>query len=279
MNDSARAILLRCLTTVMLPVARFCLRRDIKLQDFVESAKFAFMEAAQEELRRLKQEANVTRLSVMTGIHRPDVRRLLKGRTQRKGPKAVPIRVLGQWQKDKRFKTAGGKPRSLSAEGENSEFVELVKSISRDVNPYSVLNELLRSGSVERVRGGKVRIVSRVFVPKGDMEQGFELLSRDTDDMLSAVEENILEPREKPNLHISTEYDNVSPKHEAEIRAWLIREGSAFHEKARNFLSSFDKDVSVARSSELGQMRVAVCAFSRVDHTASTEEGEIDVSH
>lgn len=266
MKDSARAILLRCLTTVLLPVARFCLRRGIKLQDFLESAKFAFMRAAQEELAKEGSELNVTRLSVMTGIHRPDVRRLLKGSEERKGPKAVPIRVLGQWQKSQNFKTKGGKPRSLSAEGENSEFVELVRSVSRDVNPYSVLNELLRSGSVERTRAGMVRIASRVFVPKGDMEQGFELLSRDTDDLLSAVEENVIEPREKPNLHISTEYDNISPKHEAEIRSWFIREGSAFHERARNFLAGFDKDVATQRKSEPDRMRVAVCAFSRIDN-------------
>lgn len=257
-----------------MPVAKFCLRRGIKFQDFTESAKFAFMEAAGRDLARGGQSKNVTKLSVMTGIHRPDVRRLLGGSSERKDSKAVPIRVLGQWQKAPYFRTKGGRPRSLTAEGEKSEFVQLVRSVSTDVNPYTVLNELLRSSSIERVRGGRVRIASRVFVPKGDIEQGFQLLARDTDDLITAVEENVVDPPSQPNLHISTEYDNISPRHEEQVRRWLIREGSAFHERARNFLAQFDKDVTAERKGEPGRMRVAVCAFSRIDKSSGlTTEG------
>jgi hypothetical protein len=65
------------------------------------------------------------------------------------------------------------------------------------------------------------------------------------------------------NLHIHTEYDNVPTKDLPKIRAWLLDQGKAFHRRAREYLSRFDRDVSRTSSeSDSGSGRVIVTAFS-----------------
>ncbi len=46
------------------------------------------------------------------------------------------------------------------------------------------------------------------------------------------------------NLHLRTDFDNIYTSEIIPIRRWLIAEGKAFHKRAREFLSRFDKDLN-----------------------------------
>ena len=69
----------------------------------------------------------------------------------------IPVmisRVVAQWENDRRFLTQAGKPRVLSCDEDDSEFSELVRLVSKDLHPGTVLFELERSGIVERSKRG-----------------------------------------------------------------------------------------------------------------------------
>lgn len=128
---------------------------------------------------------SVSRLSVMTGLHRPDVIRLYKTKNIYNSRADVITRIIGQWQSDKRFTTTRGKPRALLFEGKDSEFAKLVCAVSADLNPYTALFELERMGTVERTSKGLI-LQHRMYLPRGSAVEGFELLSRDAEDLISA---------------------------------------------------------------------------------------------
>ena len=230
------------------PVVRFCLRHSLQIQDAIEAMKSAFLAVAQEELQRngrvdQPNVPSVSRISAMTGMHRRDVSRLMRGNPPVRPSENLITRVIGQWRSNARFTAPSGGPRVLRVDSKQSEFAELVSSISKDLNPYTVLLELERLGYVQETKRG-VKLIARSYIPAGDMERGVGLLSADAADLMWAVEENLLDRPQYPNLHLKTEFDNIAPEHIPKIRQWLLDEGSAFHERAFTFLSQFDRDAN-----------------------------------
>ncbi len=260
MPDSQENLLVYCLRRMIKPAIRFCLRRSLHVQDVIESVKVVFIEAACDELSLQGQNVNVSRLAAMTGMHRRDVMRIYKADSVDEHPRGLINRVIGQWQQDPKFTTKHGRPRVLSCEGEHNEFSELVQLVSHDLHPGTLLFELERIGAVKKSRAG-VRLVVRAYVPKGNAKEGYDMLASDAADLMSAVEENLFEPIVVPNLHAKTEYDNVSVEAIPEIREWLLREGSALHQKARNYLAKYDLDINPDRKTG-GGARVVLGTFS-----------------
>ena len=255
------------LPLLLRPVVNFCLRHSITIGDVVDSLKSVYVEAARDQLQQQGAAQSGSRISVMTGVHRKDVARLLDAAPSVRASKNLTARIIGAWRNSKRFCNASGKPRVLAAEGKESEFVSLVQSVSADLNPYTILFELERIGAVERSRNG-LRLVSRLYNPQGDPTAGIGLLSSDINDLMHAVEENIEGQQSDlaPNLHIKTEYDNIPESASQEIRSWCLREGSAFHQRVRNYLSRYDRDISNKKRTAGPSIRVAVGAFSRIEN-------------
>jgi len=232
----------------------------VKIQDLEEAIKQVYLDLAATSLEAENESVNVSKLSVMTGIHRRDVDRLFKRTDETRYGSDLLTRVIGQWQGDRRF-SSKGRPRSLNVEGKDSEFVDLVNSVSKNLNPYTILAELERSGVVERI-GSKIKLISRSLQISGDEIEAFSLVAKDSEDLILAVEANVKESNSLKNLHIHTEYDNISEESLATIRHWFLERGKIFHQEARDFLSSHDLDLNPDLKGEKGGYRAAICAFS-----------------
>ncbi|MCO6430852.1 MAG: hypothetical protein J5J00_08320 [Deltaproteobacteria bacterium] len=269
MVDTLTRLTLKCLRLVLRPIARFSLQRAINIQDLVESLKFVLISVAKEELEAGGEKPNVSKLSIMTGMHRRDVMRILASDEIPDRPAGLTSRIIGQWEQDSRFTTKAGVPRVLTVDGEDSEFAELVKLVSKDLHPGTILHELERLGVVEHVRGG-VRVKARYESARGDPEKGYQILGADLADLINAADENVFGSAETPNLHARTEYDNIFVDDLPKIREWLLKEGSAFHQKARNYLSRFDKDINPHIKKD-GGARVVLGTYSLAIRRESDE--------
>ena len=259
-------IIFRTLRLLIRPLARFCIKHNIRLQEFEEVAKLSFLDAAEEALKLKNESVSQSRLSVMTGLHRRDVNRLYVQQSDPKFSHNLLTRVIGTWRTNERFCGQSKRPKKLDTDGRASEFAELVAVVSREANPYAVLFELDRCGLVRRTEG-KVELVARGFVANSDFEQGFSLLARDTDDLIHAVEENLAENRKTPNLHLSTEFDNLSAEDFEAVRRWFLEEGAKIHQKVTNFLSKLDRDTTPQKSKVgTGRLRATFGSFSYVHH-------------
>lgn len=252
------------LRPLLRPILKLCLRHSIRLQELTECIKSVLLEVAEEELTNAGHVLSASKLSAMTGVHRLDVTRIWGKQAPPKQSSNLIARVIGHWQQDSRFCGANGRARTLTFDSQDSEFVNLVRSVSADLNSYTVLFELERVGAVARTKHG-LKLTSRVYIPRGDAVEGFEMLGRDTEDLLLAAEENYLREPAIPNLHLKTEYDRVPAQYADKIRTWFIDNGSAFHQRARNFLSKFDFDLNPRLKGADPCIRIAIGTFSLVE--------------
>lgn len=259
--DSAK---LNCLRLMLKPILRFALRNAIGIKQFHELCKIACVEVSAEEIAKTSPKINVSRISVITGISRPEVTRIyVENKTQLDETSTLVSRVTNRWEQTPRFCRVSGKPRVLEYLGGKDEFTELVRTVDTSINPGTVLFELERSGVI-RKSGNSVKLVRNIPRFSRDPEQGYQVLAEDIESLIAAAEQNISRQQDEPyNLHIRTDYNNIFKSEVPRIRAWLLKEGSKFHKRARDLLSKCDKDIAVNSKGEAG-VNVSVSAFSLI---------------
>lgn len=254
--------LLSILTAILEPIARFCVRRTLTVQDFEECAKQAFILAAREECEAKGDKVTLSRLSAITGLHRRDVSRIQVDRETKDSTQNVPLRVVGLWLTDRHCTTEAGAPRQLSFGNEGSEFSRLVERVSKNIHAGSVLAELERLEIVKR-RGEFLKLRRREFELRGDAVQVLQCLARDTNYLFTAVEENLCATQSPPNLHATTEYDHIPEMSRAAVQKWILRQGALFHQRLRRLLAKHDQEFK--RAEGAGKtIRVSVGTFSTV---------------
>ena len=267
----------KLLYPLLLPIVSLCVRRGVKLQELLEVTKRAFVDAAERELTASHEKINVSRIAVMTGLQRSEVTRLQKVSSEPPYSINLTTRIIGQWLHDKSF-SAKGEPKPLQLKGDSPlTFSRLVASVSKDVNPATVLFELERLGAVVK-RRGSVELLSRGFKPSLEHEkEAFALLGADVTDLVASVEGNLLASDVEPNLHITTRYDNVVRSAIPQIRQWILKKGSEFQSQVRIYVSKFDKDLNPSLFDSEGGATVTVGAFSVTTNSTSEIGDDKDV--
>jgi hypothetical protein len=254
------------LRLLLKPFARLCIRNGFRLQDITESLKGAFIDVAREELNKTGAGESISKISVMSGVHRRDVGMLLKGLSSSDAAPSLLGKIIGSWSESKRFTDKYGKPKVLSVEGAASEFVNLVKSVSSDLNPYTVLFELERIGAVRKDEN-TITLIRNVLDFQGNLLAGIEILAHDTADLYQAVEENCSLQDPIPNLHIRTEYDSIPAENVRDIKLWILGEGAKFQERIQNHLAKFDTDSEKSRKTRNTELcRISVSSFGFIEN-------------
>ncbi|RMG42650.1 MAG: hypothetical protein D6719_05900 [Candidatus Dadabacteria bacterium] len=238
------------------------MRRSVTVQDLHEIAKEVFVDEATRLLKAKKERVNISRLSVLTGIRRKEIKRLQLKEKPVTEPPALLTKVIGKWLHDPAYTTKAGRPRVLAPHNENNGFRALVESISSDVKAGAVLRSLEQIGAIERTTRG-IKLRTEAYVPRGDAEEGFKMLALDLNDLSCAVEDNVFNGASPPNLHATTEYDNVIVEDAAELKEWLLKEGLEFHRRLRRKLSEIDRDFNPDLKGS--RYRVVVGSFGRIE--------------
>lgn len=256
------------------PVVRIALKNSIKLGACVELLKAAYVEVANEILKATESEPSVSRVSVVSGVHRKDTKKILDLEGALAAPKEdVVTKVLGNWKHHKKFLTKQGKPRVLELDGLESEFVKLVRSVSSDMAPYTVLYELERLGLVER-SGNTVRLKEGFKTNIATLEEGYQHLALDLSDLAASVDSNLHRPKgELPNLHLRTEFTHIKESALPGLRRWLLEEGSKFHRHVEKHLASLDTEVTGEAEAKVA--RVSYGSFSLIQPRETEMRNEI----
>jgi hypothetical protein len=160
---------------------------------FAALLKSTFVEVARDELEQAGSRPTHSALSVLSGVHRKDVRNLETAAHEPRGARSIPLasRVFTRWLTDSRYHGPDGKPRPLARSGPGPHsFETLVRERSADVHPRTVLDELLRSGLV-KVEGDDVIVTETSFVPSRKIDELTALFSANASDHLSAAVHNL----------------------------------------------------------------------------------------
>ena len=198
-NDIQRKIL-GAFLVAMRPVAKILLRFGIGFREFGEITKTAFVDVATSEYGLRGRPTNISRVAVMTGLTRKEVRRI-RGKIE-SGDQEVVVRstplseILHRWHADSEFLDSSGRPAVLPFAGATSSFSNLVKRFGGDIPPGAMRTELKRVGAVQETTDGYLKVISRTLHPKGAHEKLVTALVHAVYPLISTVAHNVNPDRE-----------------------------------------------------------------------------------
>ncbi|MEP7300275.1 MAG: DUF6502 family protein [Caldimonas sp.] len=219
------ALALREAATLMAPIALWLLRQGVSYPAFAELLKPVFVAAASGELERADTRPTQSSLSLLSGVHRKDVRELGRSPAAPRPTPRPPLssQVFTRWLTDRRYRTKDGKPRALPRAGAGRSFESLCRELSNDVHPRAVLDELLRLGQVG-LDGERVLVLGDSFVPSPRLDEMTALFSSNASDHIAAAVSNLTS--DAPRLLEQSIYaDGMTPEsidilHTAARAAW-----------------------------------------------------------
>ncbi|QGW79316.1 hypothetical protein GPJ81_22315 [Pseudomonas alkylphenolica] len=223
--------LLSALRRVMRPLVRLMLRKGVTYTVFADLLKEVFVDVADREFRLDDKAPSDSRISLLTGVHRKDVRRL---RTEDDtASMALPenitlgAQLVNAWTSNSPFcKTAGQAlplPRLASVGGDVS-FDALVAQVSTDIRARVVLDEWLRLGVVRLDEQDCVHLEAQAFVPQKGFDEKAAYLAHNLHDHASAAVHN-LTAQGQPFFERSVHYDALSPASVEVLRETVASEG------------------------------------------------------
>ncbi len=181
MSDSIKAALLSAYQVLLGPLVRILLRQGISYAEFSEVAKSVYVEVALKDFKVAGRKATRTRVAVMTGLTRKEVKRVideaLKDQYEPNAKFSRLGRVLVGWHTDTDFTGPYGLPLELEYEATKAgepTFSELVKRHSGDMSPRSILDELIRVGAVRETDVGWYRVLRRDYITDATGRDTFE---------------------------------------------------------------------------------------------------------
>ena len=229
---------------------------------FSNLAKRVFVEAGMQEFGRPGKKQTVSRVSILTGLSRKEIQRIVAQEGQGGGSDTQErynraARVIAGWVRDKDFVDGQGDPLELILEGQSASFGLLVKRYSGDVPARAVLDELLRVGAVERLDEGRIRLLSRAYIPRSSDLDKLDILGADVADLIATIDHNLQRSGSDPRFQRKVMYDNVPQESMAEFRALSAAQAQALLEAMDKWLSQHDRDVSPSQAGT-GRMRTGI---------------------
>jgi hypothetical protein len=227
------------------------------------------MTCASREILNRGEKVNVSRLSIMSGLHRRDVMRLQGANPDGGSSLGTINRIIGQWCNDSRFSAKGRKPKTLSYGSGSDQFTTLVHSVSQDLHPGTILFELSRRELVKRDENS-VTLLKGVLDSREDDKEGLHMLAEDTYDLALAVTDNLGSVAPKA-LHSKTEFDAIPATRADEVRRWFLKKGEGWQKEVSAYLASLDIEISGKRKASGPYIRAAFGMFGVLESKDSTQ--------
>lgn len=194
MKDTPQRIVLRALLTALRPIAKMLLRNGIGFREFAEISKSAFVDVSTSEYGLRGRPTNISRVAVMTGLTRKEVRRIRDKITAGEEDlivKSNPLsEVLHRWYSTSEFLDNDGRPRVLPFDGEEISFTGLVRRFGGDIPPGAMRTELKRINAIVERDDGSLEAIKRDVLPHESTDRLVTGLVHGLYPMASAIAHN-----------------------------------------------------------------------------------------
>ena len=214
LGPADQSALIMAIRWMLRPIIRLLVARQIPYPFLTNLLKEVYVEVAETEFALAGKRLTDSRISLLTGVYRRDVKRvradLREGPTI---PSAVSLggAIVARWYGTPLFLDEQGHARPLPVQSDDEpSFETLVTSVSRDIPARSVLDEWLRLGVVYFDGHGRVVLDAGVFVPQKGEEEKIYYLGRNLHDHAAAAAHNVL-GGEPPLVDRTVYYGSLSP--------------------------------------------------------------------
>lgn len=279
---TASGTLVAGLSRIFRPLARLLISRELLFPFVSALLRGAYVDIAEREFPIEGKRQTDSRVTLLTGVHRKDVKRLRQQRhLALRPPRAAALgsQLVARWTTLPEYADEHGAPRPLprlASAGEAHSFEALVRSVSTDIRPRAVLDEWLRLGIAEVDERDRVRLKVQAFVPRPGSEEIEYYFGRNLHDHVAAAVHNLLgEP--EPFLDRSVGYNNLSREAIAQLTELARRRGmEVLQELNAQALRLQQRDSGQPGASH--RFNFGVYLFAEDEEAQPAEEPEDDAS-
>ena len=193
--DDLKKIISQAVITILRPLVRILIRYNISHSEFSELARRAYVETAFKDFNLPNRKNTYSRVSVITGLSRKEVMRLANLQADEPpsphGPRNRANRVVNGWLQDADFLDSDNKPISLSLQGGEQSFEELVKRYSGGAPARAILDELLRVGTVNKLDQKTIKLNHYGYLPENSDTEMLNVFSTHVSDLLNTCDFNL----------------------------------------------------------------------------------------
>lgn len=246
MNDG-KGTATAALRLLFRPIARIMLRAGVNWQELADVCKATYVEVATDDFGVRGRPTNISRVAILTGLTRREVRRL-RDLLEEENPELFnrmnyATRVLSGWYQDEEFLDADGRPAPLPRSGEQRSFDALCGKYSGDVAATTMLKELRHVGAVEQDKDGMLTAKTRYYMPTM-MDPGQMLRSGSVlEDLGYTVAYNLQRSATDPGRFEGRVTNTRMPASAVpEFRKFIEQEGQAYLEKVDAWLSEHETE-------------------------------------
>ena len=212
------------------PLVRLLITKGMGLPNLVELLKEVYVEVALSEFPTEGKKQSDSSVSILTGVHRKDVKRLRSKKDKGpQAPRSLSLHALrtSRWVGAKETVDKKGRPIPLPRQAESPgapSFDSLVAGVSTDVRPRAVLDEWLRLGIASLDKEERVVLNQLAFVPQKGLEEKAFYFGRNIHDHVAAASHNLL-GEGNPQLERSVHYSALTPESAALLAEAAERAG------------------------------------------------------
>ncbi len=222
------------------PLVRLLLRHGVAYPAFAQAAKTVFLEAAQDELRTQNRPVTDSAISLLSGVHRRDVRNMTRSgavQAPHNSPMNMATQVVACWLTQPQYQDDQGNPLVLARTQPSGGFDALVTRLSSDIRPRAVLDELVRLGIAQETAEG-LRLLDAGFAPRQGFAEMAGLLGDNVHDHLAAATGNLEDGHN--NLEQAIFVDQITAQsaqrlHSVSAKAWRQAFKTVMAEAAKRF--------------------------------------------
>lgn len=238
--------ILVALTIAMKPLARALLASGISFRQFEEVSKTAFIDVAAQDYGIRGRPTNNSRIAVITGLGRKEVKKLLDRQAQNsvsdfasESPASI---VLHNWNNDPEYLDSSGRPLTLEYGPGPGSFASLVSKYAGDIPPGAMKTELKRVNAIEENANGGLSVVAPYFVPPGLGDRLIIGLEEGAASLLSTLAYNCDPHRSaEPRFQRIASVDGIHPKFHKEIEQYARSKLTEFGLDFCTYLDSFER--------------------------------------
>ncbi len=273
--DAADAALREAIARILSPVAELSLAKGLRYAVVEEMLKRAFVQSARDQSSAKAVQRDISRVSAATGLTRREVTRITLDETTHAALRPSPAtQIFTKWMGNRRLHDAQGNPRPLKRQGRSPSFEALAQSVTRDVHPRTLLEELCRLGLAKVDEDNDmVMLVRDAFVPKRDKARLFSLLGNNVGDHLSAAVDNVIADS-PPHVEQAIFADELSEQSVAKVREMVNAEWKKLlADMVPKISAMIDEDAKLERAADQ-RLRVGLYSYRAAMDIAPKEPSE-----
>ncbi|MBU0620341.1 MAG: hypothetical protein KJ795_00705 [Gammaproteobacteria bacterium] len=237
------------------PLVKLLLTHSITYPFLSDLLKSIYVEVATEEFRLQDKPQTDSRISLLSGVHRKDVKQLRPDRNLEQtipASASLSAKLVKVWSSDPKRLDETGRHRPLPrlmSEGGGASFEGLVNSVSKDIRSRVILDEWLRTGFARIDEEGRVCLNTEPDFKAGDLDEKAYFLGQNIHDHLCAASRSLEGDQPLP-LDGSVQSNRLTAESIAELEALSRKLGmellDAVHKRV-NELEARDADNPDAR--------------------------------